>query len=252
MTESVSQSASQAQVELPSYSDAVSNVETALSAGDGPPLRPPPEYQKKEYKPANLVIRADGSSLGTRFPRPASTDSRLILDVYGSSDFGKRQALSDIVLEHVPVPIERRRVDAETWKRWMRKFEDIMESESFSIFTGFVVFASVVGIPYWLQKHIRLQKAVAKFQDDFNNEVLQPKGMYFKTATSTFTYRTDYRTTNYHATWITIALNAAEAELLMAEDTRYKYDEAKRMHYSEPKWNHFIDSTICCGVKRVI
>ncbi|KAJ3343009.1 hypothetical protein HDU93_000179 [Gonapodya sp. JEL0774] len=141
-----------------------------------------PPY-KTEGKP-NTVLPGDGSSAGACFPRPASTEGRLILDVYGSKFLGERQALAHAVIANPPKEVAAKGVNRETWEEWMTKFQEIMKEDSLSIVTSVLAVVSVVGIAYWRHKLIHQQRALAKLQQEFNTQVMEPHGMYFTTATS--------------------------------------------------------------------
>ncbi|KAJ3336133.1 hypothetical protein HDU93_003594 [Gonapodya sp. JEL0774] len=209
-----------------------------------------PPY-KAEGKP-NTVLPGDGSSAGACFPRPASTEGRLILDVFGSKFLGERQALAHAVIANPPREVAAKGVKRETWEEWMTKFQEIMKEDSLSVVTSVLAVVSVVGIAYWRHKLIHQQKALAKLQEEFNTQVMEPHGMYFTTATSVLVRHYGESHVMYFVSWITIALTPDECDSLRAEEHRYVFNLCKRTHNATPKWNRFVEKALFGGVKRVV
>ncbi|KAJ3174186.1 hypothetical protein HDU88_000154 [Geranomyces variabilis] len=115
----------------------------------------------------------------------------------------------------------------------------------------------ILGVPYSSSVlHQSLQRAVAKFTDDFNREVMEPRGMFFKTQTSgvTYTASSGDSSVSIHqeVSWGSIALTPTEVQALRQEENQFCFNPCGGTHSAHPLWNSCCRIACCCGVRQVM
>ncbi|KXS10252.1 hypothetical protein M427DRAFT_392258 [Gonapodya prolifera JEL478] len=190
--------------------------------------------------------------LDSTLRRPASTPERLVVDVYLPSCCGQREALDEESIHTVPPQVAMRGVDQETWQKWMSEFQCIVRDDSLPVMGVLVSVLSGIGIPYALYKLNRLQRALARFQDEFNKNVMEPRGMYMKTASSTFDAAREHGHLHLQADWFAIAFTPSEIRSLKAEEYHYWYGPCSGAHYAGPTCTRCVEVGLLCGAKLVM
>jgi hypothetical protein len=174
-------------------------------------LNSPPVYVATP--PMNTVspYAAIGSNTGQIFlRRPASSENRMIIDFYHTSCCGKPNVLEDSLLVQVPPLLAAKGITNEEWSFWMNRFRDEYRSRNLSILGSIAMILSCVFLPCMYYKCINQQIFVKKFNEDINRELFIPRGMYFKTQSSSVRIENYYEET----AWIAISLTKEDAEEL--------------------------------------
>lgn len=97
-----------------------------------------------------------------------------------------------------------------------------------------------------------LQHTVRSFTEEFNDKVMIPHNMYFKTQTSSHDrHINNGQVVHEEATWIAIALTFDEVENLKAEENMWRFDWCSGNHKTSAYWNGFVRRVCCCGVEQV-
>jgi hypothetical protein len=131
------------------------------------------------------VLDANGSkskSSWNPLRRPASTPSRLIIDVERvvCCFCSRPEVISEDVIATVPEACSQRGISQKEWSHWMGRFRDTVATRSISVMSVVCCAFSIIGIPVIIYRHNKLQRSVAKFVREFNSQVLEPRQMYFK------------------------------------------------------------------------
>jgi hypothetical protein len=208
-------------------------------------IEPAPQYQTFEQVApvANMAIgSADGQWL---LRRAASTDKRLILDFFPTAvTCTKPVVLHDDLFTQCPPQVQARGISNDEWINWMEKFRTVVEKNSLSCCSGFWLCLSVVGIPFVYRYGIKLQLEMKKFSEEINMGLFEPRGMFWKTQTSSVQVSDDY---HEQTSWIAIALTPDESQILKAEE-HILYQGCNGMHEPCPCCTKCTSCMCCCCI----
>jgi hypothetical protein len=219
------------------------NMTTAPPTSSNAP--PPPAYQpmaQPQISNPNAAIGSNRAQFLLR--RPASTESRLILDFFPESWCGSPVVLDSDLLNQVPPVLEAKGIKREVWVEWMRKFKEIVERNHVSCGAGLAFILTVICLPWMYYRCIKEQLDMTRFLKEINQELFEPLGMYFKTQSSSI------QIDDYHEDvfWIAIALTPEES-MKLKEEEHVMYFWCGNHEGCTPcrKTEEII---CCCGVKR--
>eukprot|EP00744_Colponema_vietnamica_P024120 GILI01035104.1.p1 GENE.GILI01035104.1~~GILI01035104.1.p1 ORF type:complete len:237 (+),score=56.36 GILI01035104.1:71-712(+) len=173
--------------------------------------------------------------------RPASTATRLILNVYPAAWCGSAQVLDEETL-NVPPQVAARGLQDTIWRDYMTRFRDNMRSGSLSIISIILLVCSVFGIPYLIYKWRAGNRFAASWQREFNT-VLEPKGMFIKTQKTTVRINDDHEE---HVHWMALALTPEESAGLKQEDHVFWFDVLTGKSYEYHECCGWIGACVCC------
>lgn len=176
----------------------------------------------------NRKFDGDGSRKKSRIPRPSSTETRLILNVYTTRclPFMKTQVLDEEVLKNVPEQLKERGITQDEWVLWMMRFKKVIQDHALSVTTTVALVVTFIGIPALVVLNSRLQAKVGKLLKDFNRDVMEPRNMYIK-AQKSFIHIDKYHD---EVSWLAIALTDDEVQALRGESHVFHYNFITKKH----------------------
>eukprot|EP00002_Diphylleia_rotans_P004678 TRINITY_DN13570_c0_g1_i1.p1 TRINITY_DN13570_c0_g1~~TRINITY_DN13570_c0_g1_i1.p1 ORF type:complete len:208 (+),score=23.86 TRINITY_DN13570_c0_g1_i1:55-678(+) len=180
---------------------------------------------------------------------PASIPGRVIVCVHFPYCFSCGHNMIDTeVISRVPEELFRRGLDEATWTKWMSRFDQITKADTLSSCAVVVVAGLCLPIPYFVWKDHNLQVRVSAFAQEFNREVLEPKGMYCKTAKS---FVDPDCNSDPLVSWLSIAYTPEEVAILQDETQLWGYD-SKVEQFVPLRGNCCAPRTTCNGFPIVI
>ncbi|KAJ3081392.1 hypothetical protein HK102_002370 [Quaeritorhiza haematococci] len=191
---------------------------------------------------------ANGSSASSMFPRPGSTPDRLVIDLFTANWVsGKPKILEDDIINTIPPQIAAKGVDPVTWTKWMNRFRKDTARHTMSILETIFWWTTLVCVPVWIWKNNKRQRLVAKFLADFNREVMEPHGMYFKTQTGIW-HNWDGKGQGHDLTvsWASVALTPQGVAQLKEEEYFLDYNPWTK-RYSQWTGSGACCAKWCCG-----
>jgi hypothetical protein len=203
--------------------------------------------------PRNTELKADGTGEGcSSLHRPASTPTRLILDVHTTrcccGDSKLAEVLDPEVASTPPPELAKAGVRASEWREWMARFQQIVYSGSYAVFTHIFAWMTLLGGFYLLYRNNQMQQRLATFMRDLNTQVLEPRGLYAKTQKGIF------HANNQHEeiSWMAIALTREEAESLREEDHVFWYHHWDQTLSSASSSCCTSCYSSCCGTPQIV
>eukprot|EP00055_Hartaetosiga_balthica_P014236 m.77119 g.77119 ORF g.77119 m.77119 type:complete len:211 (-) comp8535_c1_seq2:645-1277(-) len=190
---------------------------------------------------------------GTRFRvirRPASSDTRLIIDLntynMNCSCKGTPEFVSEADMDIIPQAVADQGVSEQEWQKHMRLLDQAIRKNRMSVLTVTLLSVLVVTIPFIFRRINKLQRAVIKVMDDFNEQVLEKHGLYAKTQKSIF------RADKYQeeAPWLAIALTKDDVLALRGEEHIFWYNPFTNTHTANDGCCKCMNT--CCGTPQVI
>ncbi len=224
----------------------MSNNEKKVVPEETVPMNPqmnPPSYGQSQPAHTNF---ADGSRRGNwLLSRPKSSNTRIIIDFFPNSCCGDPMGLSDEDVNNVPPALVG--VEPAEWTKRMTQLRDIAKGR-LSTMTDIALCVLVIGIPFVLGKNYKSQKLIKKWMDDFNEQVLAPKGYYLKTQTSSVSID------DYHEeiSWLAISLTPEDAGLLKKEEHMLYMWPCTGKHVPCSCWTVTWQIFCCCGCKQYV
>jgi hypothetical protein len=200
------------------------------------------------YSIVKRKLPADGSRAGALIPRPSSTTSRLILDVNPRRCFcGTPAVLDEKALTVCPEQVLTKGVTQTQWMDGMSEFQKSVQAHTTSITAFAFLVISVVGIPYIIIRNNRLQTNALSSLKQFNEEVLEPKGLFIKPQKSVFN---PGGRAQVEVAWLSVALTPDEAHSLKGEEHVFAYMPLAGEHWANDSCCKCMN--VCCGVPQVI
>lgn len=183
--------------------------------------------------------------------RPASTETRLIIDVHpskccccGGHEFA---VLPDDVLDAPPPELVKLKIDGQRWCEWAHRFQREISSVSLSFCFQFFCLISFFGIPYAIYRNNKVQRTTARLILDLNNQLLKPRGLYAKTQKAV------YHADKHHEeiSWLAIALTESEALSLKQEEHVFNYNPCFGASMTAND-GCCKCANVCCGVPQIV
>lgn len=133
------------------------------------------------------------------------------------------------------------------WMDGMSQFQKAVQTHTTSITAFAILVISVVGIPYIIVRNNRLQSKALSALKQFNEEVLEPRGLFIKPQKSCF--NPDGQT-QIEVAWLSVALTQDEVNSLKGEEHVFAYMPLAGEHWANDSWCKC--TNVCCGVPQVI
>jgi hypothetical protein len=177
---------------------------------------------------------------------PSATSDRLIVPLKPASIFPGSFRVYPSSFNDIPPQLADRGVTRDEWMHWMGRLSQQVQEVSFSVVSAVLIICTLVAIPYLIHRSNRLHTLVAQWTEDFNRQVLQPRGLLCKTQKSV----ENRGKHNIEESWLHIALTPEAISTLQQQPHIFSY-------------NPFTDTAtavtgacaccfVCCGVQQVI
>ena len=192
---------------------------------------------------------ADGVSIVTMCPIPTSKPERIIIELQIKTCCccETPDVIDPDVVQTVPQSIALKGVDSGTWTQWMTRLRDMLKSKQMGSCISQFMIQCVLTIPCFILRNNSKQKAMRKFCEEMNAQVLEPRGMYLKSQ-----YGVVGRGSQEIAVAIlSIAMTPDEIEQLKKESHVLKYMPGTNTFVSVPMGDK-INAKYCCGVTQVM
>lgn len=172
--------------------------------------------------------------------RPASTRTRLIVEFFPELCCSKGPGFDDEVRAKPPPELLERGVTQAQWDEAMRSLEADVQSKQVSGCAQVFIWITLILLPLLCFWQGQYNRAMRRWLDNLNTNVLLPRGMLAKFQTN--------RIDKLEFSWLAIALTDAEVELLRREPVMWR-PECCGTGITP---NECECCCCCCGTRRVV
>lgn len=179
-------------------------------------------------------LNADGTPGSSWLCRPASTSERLILELNTVTiccGYNPEVILEENVTT-IPPAIAAKGVSQQEWTHWMTRFKKELGAKSVSGMTTFLSFLFLC-IPCLCIASNRFQTAAMKLQQEMNEQLLEPRGMYIKTQYGEH----QGNEISLRVQWLSIAWTPEEVQKLKSEGHAFAYNIGNNTYVTSNRWN---------------